>query len=163
MASGQRDLGIVHQWGGVTLAIPEHVVVTPLFTDVADVIVHRDHPLAARDVLRPADLAPEPWVATFDTSICRQWLRRLFDGVRNAPRVVYESMEFDNHLELARTGAVIALVPRLGRGDLGPDLVAIPTVEPASTREIVAVHRRSQADSPAVRAGIAALLARSAP
>ncbi len=163
VASGQRDLGIVHQWGGVTLAIPEHVVVTPLFTDVADVIVHRDHPLAARDVLRPADLAPEPWVATFDTSICRQWLRRLFDGVRNAPRVVYESMEFDNHLELARTGAVIALVPRLGRGDLGPDLVAIPTVEPASTREIVAVHRRSQADSPAVRAGIAALLARSAP
>ncbi|MFS0714012.1 LysR family transcriptional regulator [Microbacterium sp. 2P01SA-2] len=161
VASGQRDLGVVHQWGGVALAIPENLVVTPLFTDVADVILHRDHPLAGRDVLRPADLADERWVATFDTTICRQWLRRLFDGIGGAPRVLYESMEFENHIELARTGAVVALVPRLGRGDLGPDLVAVPTVEPASTRDIVAVHRRSQADSPGLRATLAALLAHS--
>ncbi|MFK4114251.1 LysR family transcriptional regulator [Microbacterium sp. NPDC006705] len=159
VASGQRDLGIVHQWGGVALAIPENLVVTPLFTDVADVILHRDHPLAGRDVLHPADLAREQWVATFDTTICRQWLRRLFDGIGGAPRVLYESMEFENHIELARTGAVVALVPRLGRGDLGPDLVAVPTEAPASTRDISAVHRRSQADSPALRAVLAALLA----
>jgi DNA-binding transcriptional LysR family regulator len=162
IASGQRDLGIAHQWGGVALAIPENIVVTPLFTDVADVILHRDHPLARRDVLHPHELADESWVATFETTICRQWLRRLFDGVGNAPRVVYESLEFENHLELARTGAVVALVPRLGRGPLGPDLVAVPTVDPASTRDVVAVHRRSQADSPAVRATLSALRERGA-
>ena len=162
IASGQRDLGIAHQWGGVALAIPENIVVTPLFTDVADVIVHRDHPLAGRDVLHPRDLADEAWVATFETTICRQWLRRLFDGVSNAPRVIYESMEFENHLELARTGAVVALVPRLGRAPLGPDLVAIPTLDPASTRDVVAVHRRSQADSPALRATLTALRERGA-
>ncbi|SDQ29290.1 LysR family transcriptional regulator [Microbacterium sp. cf332] len=161
VASGQRDLGIVHQWGGVALAIPENLVVTPLFTDVADIILHRDHPLAHREVLHPADLADQRWVATFETTICRQWLRRLFDGIGGAPRVLYESMEFENHIALARTGAVVALVPRLGRGDLGPDLVAVPTVEPASTRDIVAVHRRSQADSPGLRATLAALLAHS--
>jgi len=161
VASGQRDLGIAHQWGGVALAIPENIVVTPLFTDVADVILHRDHPLAAHDVLRPAELADEAWVATFDTTICRQWLRRVFDGVGNAPRVVYESMEFENHLALARTGAVVALVPRLGRAPLGPDLVAVPTIDPASTRDIVAVHRRSQSDSPALRVTLDALLART--
>ena len=157
IASGQRDLGIAHQWGGVALAIPENIVVTPLFTDVADIVVHRDHPLADHDVLHPRDLAGEAWVATFETTICRQWLRRLFDGVGNAPRVVYESMEFENHLELARTGAVVALVPRLGRAALGPDLVAIPTIDPASTRDVVAVHRRSQTDSPALRATLTAL------
>lgn len=157
VASGQRDLGIAHQWGGVALTIPDNLVVTPLFTDVADVILHRDHPLADRTALRPADLAAEAWVATFDTTICRQWLRRLFDGVRNAPRIVYESMEFDNHLELARTGTAVALVPRLGRGPLGDDLVAVPTLDPASTRDIVAVHRRSQADSPALRVVLDAL------
>ncbi|WP_438854563.1 hypothetical protein [Agromyces sp. M3QZ16-3] len=36
-ASGQRDLGIVHRWGGVALAMPDHLVETPVFTDVADV------------------------------------------------------------------------------------------------------------------------------
>lgn len=162
IASGQRDLGIAHQWGGVALAIPDNIVVTPLFTDVADIVLHRDHPLADRHVLHPRDLADQAWVATFETTICRQWLRRLFDGIGNAPRVVYESMEFENHLELARTGAVVTLVPRLGRAPLGPDLVAIPTVDPASTRDVVAVHRRSQADSPALRATLSALRERGA-
>jgi DNA-binding transcriptional LysR family regulator len=159
VASGQRDLGIAHQWGGVALSIPDHLVVTPLFTDVADVVLHRDHPLAGRSSLTPGDLAEQEWVATFETTICRQWLRRLFDGVGNAPRIAHESMEFDSHLALARTGAVVALVPRLGRAALGPDLVAIPTAAPASTRDIVAVHRRSQAESPALQAALAAIVA----
>lgn len=161
VASGQRDLGIVHRWGGVALAMPDHLVETPLFTDVADVILRRDHPLALSGVaeLTPADLADEEWIATFDSTICRQWLRRLFDGVSNAPRVVHESMEFENHLELVRAGLGVALVPRMGRPELHPDLVAIPTVRPASTRGVSAVHRRSQADSPALQAVLDAVLA----
>ncbi|WP_394550594.1 LysR family transcriptional regulator [Agromyces sp. MMS24-JH15] len=159
VASGQRDLGIVHRWGGVALAMPEHLVETPLFTDVADVIVRRDHPLAGRAELSPGDLAGEGWIATFDSTICRQWLRRLFDGVSNAPRIVHESMEFENHLELVRAGLGVALVPRMGRPPLHPELVAIPTVRPASTRDIAAVHRRSQADSPALQAVLDAVRA----
>lgn len=159
VASGQRDLGIAHQWGGIALSLPDSLVTTPLYTDVADVILRGDHPLAGREVLHPADLADEPWIATFETTICRQWLRRLFDGVGGAPRVVHESMEFHNHLELARAGLGVALIPRLGRGPLGPGLVAIPTAQPASTRDIVAVHRRSQADSPALHAVLDALIA----
>ena len=151
VASGQRDLGIVHRWGGVALAMPEHLVETPLFTDVADVILRRDHVLAGRTEVTPTDLAEEEWIATFDSTICRQWLRRLFDGVSNAPRIVHESMEFENHLELVRAGLGVALVPRMGRPPLHPDLVAIPTVRPASTRGVSAVHRRSQADSPALQ------------
>ncbi|WP_243695440.1 LysR family transcriptional regulator [Agromyces protaetiae] len=152
VASGQRDLGIVHRWGGVALAMPDHLVETPLFTDVADVILRRDHPLAGRTELAPIDLAHEDWIATFDSTICRQWLRRLFDGVSNAPRIVHESMEFENHLELVRAGLGVALVPRLGRPPLHDDLVALPTVDPVSTRGVSAVHRRSQADSPALQA-----------
>lgn len=162
VASGQRDLGVVHRWGGVALAMPDHLVATPLFTDVADIVMHRDHPLADRDVLHPADLAAEPFVATFEATICRQWLRRLFDGVPNAPRVVHESMEFQNHLELARAGLAVALVPRLGRGDLGTDLVAVPTIDPASTRDVLAVHRRTQADSPALQVALDAVVHRAA-
>ena len=159
VASGQRDLGIVHRWGGVALAMPEPLVETPLFTDVADVILRRDHPLADRTELTPTDLADEEWIATFDSTICRQWLRRLFDGVSNAPRIVHESMEFENHLELVRAGLGVALVPRMGRPPLHPDLVGIPTVRPASTRGVSAVHRRSQADSPALQTVLDAIRA----
>ncbi|MBM7503741.1 LysR family transcriptional regulator [Agromyces aurantiacus] len=159
VASGQRDLGIVHRWGGVALAMPDHLVETPLYTDVADVILRREHPLAGRTELTPADLAEEEWIATFDSTICRQWLRRLFDGVSNAPRIVHESMEFENHLELVRAGLGVALVPRMGRPPLHPDLVAVPTARPASTRGVSAVHRRSQADSPALQAVLDAVRA----
>lgn len=162
VASGQRDLGIVHRWGGVALAMPDQLVSTALFTDVADVVLHRDHRLATKSVLHPEELAGERWVATFEATICRQWLRRLFDGVPNAPRIVHESMEFANHLELARAGLAVALIPRLGRGPLGPDLVAIPTTDPASTRDVLAVHRRTQADSPALRAALDAAVAHAA-
>jgi DNA-binding transcriptional LysR family regulator len=162
VASGQRDLGVVHRWGGVALAMPDHLVATPLFTDVADVILPSDHPLADREVLHPEDLAAEAWVATFEATICRQWLRRLFDGVPNAPRIVHESMEFQNHLELARAGLAVALVPRLGRGSLGPGLVAVPTADPASTRDVLAVHRRTQADSPALQVALEGLARRAA-
>ncbi len=162
VASGQRDLGLVHRWGNVALAIPDHLVETPLFTDVADIILRRDHPLAGRTELRPEDLGGEPWVATFESTICRQWLRRLFDGIGGAPRIVHESMEFENHLEIARAGIAVALVPRLGRPPLGPDLVAIPTVSPESIREVSAIHRRTMSDSPALRTVLDALSERAA-
>ncbi|MCM3695403.1 LysR family transcriptional regulator [Microbacterium oleivorans] len=157
VASGQRDVGLAHRWGNVALAIPDHLVEEPLFTDVADVILHRDHPLADRSELRPEDIGGEPWVATFESTICRQWLRRLFDGVGGAPRIVHESMEFENHLEIARAGIAVALVPRLGRPPLGPDLVAVPTVSPESTRAVSAIHRRTMSDSPGLRAVLDAL------
>jgi DNA-binding transcriptional LysR family regulator len=66
-------------------------------------------------------------------------------------------MEFDSHLALVRAGLGIALVPRLGRQPLGVDLVAVPARAPVPTRDIVALHRRSMADSPAVAAVVSHL------
>ena len=66
-------------------------------------------------------------------------------------------MEFDSHLALVRAGLGIALIPRLGRAPLGPDLVAVPVADPVPSREIVALHRASMSDSPAIAALLAAL------
>ena len=160
VASGQVDLGVVHSWGDLPLAIPEHVVATPLATDLAEVIVRRDHALAGRGAVTPRDLLDEGWIATPDGSICRQWLNRMYDGTGRLPRIAHTSVEFDSHLALVRAGLGIALIPRLGRSPLGDDLVALRAHRPEPVREVVALHRRSMADSPAVRAALAALHAR---
>ena len=128
-----------------------------LATDVADVVVHREHPLAGRARVTPEDLLDEGWIATPDGTICRQWLRRMYDGTGRPPRIAHESMEFDSHLALVRAGLGIALVPRMGRADLGAELVAVPAGEPRPVREVIAVHRRSMTASPAVAAVLAAL------
>lgn len=157
VASGQCEIGLVHSWGDLPLSIPDHLSRTSVAADVADVIVHRDHRLAGRRSVTPRDLVEEGWVATPDGTICRQWLTRMYDGTGRLPRIAHQSMEFDSHLALVRAGLGIALVPRLGRQPLGPDLVAVPARAPVPTRDIVALHRRSMAESPAVAAVVARL------
>ena len=157
VASGQCEIGLVHGWGDVPIAIPDHLDRTPVASDVADVIVHREHRLAARKHVTPRDLVDEGWIATPEGTICRQWLTRMYDGTGRLPRIAHQSMEFDSHLAMVRARLGIALVPRMGRQPLGPDLVAVPARNPVPTREILALHRRSMADSPAVSAVVARL------
>lgn len=161
VATGQTDVGVVHRWGDVAIAVPDHLETTLVARDVADVIVHPDHPLAARERVTPADLVEEGWVATPEGTICRQWLNRMYDGTGRLPRIAHTAMEFDSHLALVRAGLGIALVPRLGRQPL-VGVVAVAARDPVPTRDVVAVHRRSMADSPTVSAVLAAL-ASSAP
>ncbi len=163
VATGQADLGVAHSWGDVPLPVPGHVARIALARDLADVIVRRDHPLAGRPVVTPRDLAGEDWIATPEGTICRQWLHRMYDGTGALPRIAHVSMEFESHLALVRAGLGIALIPRLGRAPLGPDLAAVPVADPVPSREIVALHRASMSDSPALAALLAALIRAGSP
>jgi len=159
VASGQCEIGIVHSWGDVPLAIPDHLTRISVASDEAEVIVHRTHRLATRRRITPRDLVDEDWIATPDGTICRQWLTRMHDGTGRLPRIAHQSMEFDSHLTLVRARLGIALVPRLGRQPLGDDLVAVRVHEPVPTRDIIALHRTSMAESPAIRAVVTRLQA----
>ena len=159
VARGESDLGLVHNWGDVALQIPDHVVATTIASDLAEVIMRRDHPLARRRSVTPSDLVDERWIATPEGSICRQWLHRMYVGTGRLPRIAHVAMEFDSHLALVRAGLGIALVPRLGRAALAEELVAVPAKDPAPTRTVLALHRRSMADSPAIEALLDALRA----
>jgi DNA-binding transcriptional LysR family regulator len=141
----------------VPLPVPDHLARTTLACDLAEVIIRRDHPLAGHPVVTPHDLAEEDWVATPEGSICRQWLYRMFDRTSRLPRIAHVSMEFDSHLALVRAGLAIALIPRLGRPPLGADLVAVPVADPVPSREIIALHRTSMSDSPAIQVLLTAL------
>ncbi|MBM9460384.1 LysR family transcriptional regulator [Nocardioides sp. zg-536] len=157
VAGGEVEIGVVHRWGGVALAVPEHVVTTPLAGDVADLVVHREHPLATRSSVTPHDLLEVDWVATSEGTICRQWLGRMYDGTGRGPRIAHVSAEFDSHLALVAAGLGVALVPRMGRAPLGEALVAVPVRDPEPVRLVDALHRRTMADSPAVTAVLDAL------
>ncbi|MEO6511146.1 MAG: LysR family transcriptional regulator [Nocardioides sp.] len=157
VASGQTDLGVVHRWGDLPIAIPDHLRAVAIAHDVADIIVPLDHRLATRRRVSPRDLVDEDWIATPEGTICRQWLTRMYDGTGRLPRIAHTSMEFDSHLALVRAGLGIALVPRLGRQPLGEGLVALQAHSPEPTREVLAVFRRSMAESPSVSAVLDAL------
>lgn len=157
VATGQVDLGVVHSWGDVAIDVPDHLHRTVLAHDVADVILRHDHPLAARASLTPHDLVDQEWVSTPAGTICHQWLHRMYDGTGSSPRIAHLSLEYASHLAVVRAGLAVALVPRLGRSTLEGELRAVPVLDPVPTRQVVAVHRRSMADSPALTAVLTAL------
>ena len=159
VGSGQFEVGVVHTWGDVPLVLPDHLDRTLIAHDVADVVVHRDHPLAGLAQVTPHDLVQSDWIATPEGTICRQWLDRMHDGTGRAPRIAHVAMDFDSHLALARARLGIALVPRMGRAPLGQELVAITVHDPRPTREVIAVHRRSMQRSPAVTVVLESLAA----
>lgn len=157
VAGGQADVAVVHRWGDVPIAIPDHLDRTTVHRDEAEVIVRDDHRLAGRRSVTPHDLADERWIATPEGTICRQWLQRMYAGTGRQPVIEHTSMEFDSHLALVSAGLGIALVPRLGRSPLPANTRAVAVTDPVPEREVLAVWRRSQDRSPAVRAVVESL------
>lgn len=157
VADGHCEISVVHSWGDVPLPIPDHLVTRSLLHDEAHVLVPAGHRLAGRRRVTPKDLVDEDWIATPEGTICRQWLHRMYDGTGRLPRIAHQSLEFDSHIALVRAGLGIALVPQLGRAPLPDDVTAIRAYDPVPNREVMALHRRSMADSPAIRAVVEAL------
>lgn len=157
VAGGHADVAVVHRWGDVPIAIPDHLDRTTVHRDEADVIVRDDHRLADWRSVTPHDLAEEHWIATPEGTICRQWLQRMYAGTGRLPVIEHTSMEFDSHLALVSAGLGIALVPRLGRSPLPANTRAVAVTDPVPEREVLAVWRRSQGRSPAIRALVARL------
>jgi DNA-binding transcriptional LysR family regulator len=157
VAGGQADVALVHRWGDVVLEIPEQLDRRVVHHDEAEVIVRDDHPLAGREHVTPHDLADERWIATPEDTICRQWLTRMFAGTGRLPHIEHECMEFASHVALISAGLGIALIPRLGRGQLPDNLRAVRVRNPVPSREAIVLWRRSQGRSPAVRALVEAL------
>jgi DNA-binding transcriptional LysR family regulator len=151
VATGQADLALVHNWIGVPLHLPSHLESQDIATDIADLLVHRDHRLARRRRVTPADLIEERWASTPVGTICHEWFNHMFAGFASPPRVAYWSPEYATHIELVRQGVAVALVPRMGRGLLPEEVRVVPVVDPVPTRLIQVVWRATMADSPSIR------------
>jgi DNA-binding transcriptional LysR family regulator len=151
VANGDADLGVVHNWNSVPLVIPEHMTLEWLCEDIADLLVHRGHPLAGRGEVEPADLVDERWISTPNGAICNEALLRIFADLGRVPDIRVYDPDFATHIALVEQGVVVALVPRLGRPALPPEVVSVPVVNSVQARQVGIVHRRTMTASPGIR------------
>jgi len=156
VARGELTVGVVHDWHNTPLAVPDELTRVKLGTDPADIILPAAHPLAHKECLQPADLAGERWICQPEGSICHDWLVRTMRGAGTDPQVAYSVAEYHTQLAMLAHGIGIALIPRLGRGPLPHDVVAVP-LRPAPSRRIYAVWRTVAMRRPAVAVTVAAL------
>ena len=151
VVSGQVDLAVVHNWVGVPLHLPAGLDMRPVGEDVADVLVHRSHPLAGASSLTPEQLVGERWAVTPAGTICHAWFVHMFAGFSQAPTVRYWTPDFSSQVALVEATTAVALVPRLGRGVLPDAVVAVAVHDPVPTRQVLVVTRSTMASSPALR------------
>jgi DNA-binding transcriptional LysR family regulator len=153
VARGELDLAIVHDWQNTPLPVPESLSRMKICEDVADVFLPATHPLAHRDFLEPADLADARWMCQPEGSICHDWLVRTFHAAGIEPELVYRISEYRTQFALLAKGIGVALVPRLGRGDV-PDAIKVVPLRPTPTRRLYAVWRTQASRRPAITAAL---------
>lgn len=150
--SGIADVALVHDADGLIAPIPPSLNRRSLHTDIGDIVVHRDHPLAREVHPLPATaLTGLTWVTSPPGTVCHQWFRRVVADLPDSPDVRHLVDDFSSQLALVASTNAVALIPRLARPPLGEHLVSLELRRPP-TRELHAVWRRSADSSPAVRA-----------
>ncbi|WP_404500234.1 LysR family transcriptional regulator [Arthrobacter sp. GAS37] len=151
VATGEADLGVVHNWHSVPLVIPENMIHEDLCLDTADVLLNSAHPLAGRTAVEPSDLVDERWISTPAGAICNEALLAIFAGLGRVPDIRIYDPDFSTHIAMVQQGVAVALVPRLGRPELPAGVVAVPVVNPMQQRQVGIVYRKTMTASPSIR------------
>lgn len=154
VASGQCDLGLAAEEID-TSGIAHQTFVAPR----ALCAIPAGHRLAARAVIRPADLDGEPFIAYAPEDRARQRLERVLAEAGAAPRVVVETAFASTVCGLVAEGIGIGLVnPYLNPGIDHARIVLRP-FEPAITIRSLLILPPDRQKSRLVRDFIAALMA----
>jgi DNA-binding transcriptional LysR family regulator len=151
VATGEADLGVVHNWHSVPLVIPENMIHEDLCLDTADVLLNSAHLLAGRTAVEPSDLVDERWISTPDGAICNEALLAILAGLGRVPDIRIYDPDFSTHIAMVQQGVAVALVPRLGRPELPAGVVAVPVVNPMQQRQVGIVYRKTMTASPSIR------------
>ena len=150
VARGVIDLAVVHDWDIAPLPTPPGVERAAVGDDLCDILVHRDHPLAGRESVRREELADERWISQPPGTVCHDWLMRTLRATGCEPLIAHQAEENHTQVALVAAGLGIALVPRLGRGGLPPEVTPVH-LDPVPTRRLHAMWRTGAARRPAIR------------
>ncbi len=139
---------------------PADLVVAPLLREPLDVALAPDHPLAARAVLTPADLADQDWIAVREGFPVAGVLDAVAAAAGTPLRVVQRFNDFGVVEALVAAGHGVSLLPRHTAGRRGARLVPLAGVR--AGRRVDALLRRDRAERRVVRRVLDALRAEAA-
>lgn len=158
---GAVDVAVVQDWPDSPLELPAALRYAGLLRDPVDLAVPVAHRLAGRAAVTLADVGDEPWITWPRGQLCHDWFHSVLAAAGATPRVAHTAAEYGTQLALVAAGCGVALVPRLGRGEV-PDQVRTLPLTPAPHRRVYAVWHADRAGHPAVTAAVCAIRASAA-
>ncbi|GAA1863751.1 LysR family transcriptional regulator [Brevibacterium marinum] len=150
VTAGRIDASLIFDWRQSAPSLHSSLNAELIAVDRADIVVHRDHPLAAKSEVSRHDLLGEVFVSTPRNGVCHRWLTALFAPLHSEPRIDYWAMEYDTQIEFVRSVGALALVPRLGRPHLPEDVTVVELDDHSIARSIYLTWRASMTSSPAI-------------
>ena len=138
--------------------LPKDLERRDLLDDEADLIVPAKHRLAKRRSVELAELVSqkEKWISWQQGTNCYDWLVLTLRMSGIEPEIVHTAAEHPTQLALVAAGLGMAVIPRLGRGEL-PKGVRLVQVRPALSRRVYALWRANDSRRPTVKALLDAL------
>lgn len=158
LAHGTVDIAITQDWASARTVPPTNLAGTSLFDDLVDLAVPAGHPLARHETVDLHDLADERWISWREGSTCHGWLVSMLRASGIEPIIAHSVSEHPTQLALVAAGHGIGIVPRLGRGQVPPE-VRILQLRPILARRVRAIWRSGADRRPAVAATLRALRA----
>jgi len=139
--TSNHDLVLAHRLIG-SPPWPGSVRVEPLLFEPLDIAVRRDHPLAAKTSIEPADLHNEEWVAVHEGFPLEQAITVIAGIGGSDARILHRINEFLVAAAIVAASGCIALMPRYTT-DLHnhPELVLRPLSHPGLGRYIDCLAR----------------------
>ncbi|MGX4734579.1 LysR family transcriptional regulator [Kitasatospora griseola] len=111
-----------------------------LLDEPVQLAVARDHPLADRDCVDLADLAPLPFITARPGHWNRRLLDHLFTTLGHPPRIICESDELAAIADLIGSGLGVGLIPAVGRRTAARLPLAVLPVNAAACRRTLTLH-----------------------
>ena len=147
VARGEVDFGL-----NFIGALEGEVEFTPLIEERFVAACRRDHPIARLRRVSWTQLAEHDYISVSRTSGNRLLLDQALAGVAGRPHAIYETEHVTTMLGLVEAGLGVAAVPAMAMPETGhPLLVSVPLVDPAVTRRVGLIRRRSRSLSPAAQ------------
>ncbi|WP_010138133.1 LysR family transcriptional regulator [Oceanicola sp. S124] len=148
VSAGNLDAGIVRL---PYPNMPENVVTRTLLQERLWIALPVDHPQAASDGVRLADLASESFIGTHlppSTGFSAS-MHRAFAAVGIAPQVVHRCPQFASIVSLVSAGLGLAVVPESMKNLVMQDVVYRPLTDVDETANISIVYQQHR-ESPAL-------------
>ena len=155
---GELDVVVAQDWFNAPLVLPRETERLDLLDDLADLIVPANHRLAGWRSVELRELTKEKWISWQQGTNCHDWLVLTLRMSGIEPNIVHTAAEHPTQLALVAAGLGVAVIPRLGRGELSPAVRAV-ALRPALSRRVYALWRSSDSRRPVIKAVQEALAA----
>jgi DNA-binding transcriptional LysR family regulator len=152
LRAGEFDLALLFEFDEPLDTDVDNLTRVELLQDPMYLALPREHPLAAKNGLRLAELHGEAWVQTSRSSPCARHVVRSCHAAGFEPNVSFESDDYQTVQGLVAAGVGVALIPELALSVVREDIVIRALSPRPPVREVIAAAPSDARLSPATPA-----------